>query len=164
MKYLWQDLCYGCCSINGHHRMLGGICQKASDCMLLPQEQPCKLCRIHTASQDAIESAWFLSFRNQNNYCFNTNTVFCFQQDLLKNKRSSKIEIKGDTWHLSNVTYFFRAPSMLSTALSFSFPRMKTAYFSQSKYSKSKQEEGLVKQMLDIGKGSIMHQWIQFID
>lgn len=33
----------------------------------LPQEQPCKLCRIHTGS-DAMESAWLLSFQNQNNY------------------------------------------------------------------------------------------------
>lgn len=53
---------------------------------------------------------------------------------------------------------------MLSMYLNFSFPRMKTAYFSQSKYSKSKQEKGLVKQMLDIVKGSIMHQWIQFTE
>lgn len=28
----------------------------------------------------------------------------------------------------------------------------------------SKQEEGLVKQIHDVVKGSIMHQWIQFIE
>lgn len=69
-----QGVCCGCCKVNGHHRMLGGLCQKAPDCWLLPQEQPRELCKIHTGSQDAMESAWLLSFQNQNNYCFNTNT------------------------------------------------------------------------------------------
>lgn len=85
---VWQSVCCGCCTINGHHSMLQGLCQKASDCGVLPQEQPCKFCRIHTASQDAVESAWFLSFQNQNNYCFSTAqtlTVLLLPARLLKN-------------------------------------------------------------------------------
>lgn len=47
--------------------------------------------------------------------------------------------------------------------LNFSFPRMKKLIFRRTNIA-SKQEEGLVKQILDIVKGSIMHQWIQFIE
>lgn len=48
-------------------------------------------------------------------------------------------------------------------SLNFSFPRMKKHIFHRTNTA-TKQEEGLVKQILDVVKGSIMHQWIQFIE
>jgi len=55
-----------------------------------------------------------------------------------------------------------RSAPLSFRSLNFSFPRMKKRICHRANIA-SKQEEGLVKQRLDIVKGSIMHQWIQFI-